>query len=281
MAGLQTALVADADWLWERREDPGIRLVDCGSVDCGSSDVYDRVHLPRALHLPVHGWLKREERGVHVIGPEQFSRIMTSIGVSPETTVVVYDDYNSTFAARLWWVLTYYGHPDVRILDGGFRRWLREGRPLSDESVDAPAGVFEALPDPSMIADLAYVRDRILDPDVQIVNALWEDWYSGEVTPFDDPDVRPGHIPGSINLPVERFLVGNGDVSFRPVEQTRQIVQEAGLDPAKETVIHCWAGVRTALAFFSLARLGWSRLRAYDASMAEWAQRDDTPLEVS
>jgi thiosulfate/3-mercaptopyruvate sulfurtransferase len=271
-------LVADADWLWEHRDDAGLRLVDCGSIECGTSDVYERVHLPGALHLPTHGWLKQPELGVHVVGPEEFSRIMTSIGGSHDTTVVVYDDYNSSYAARLWWVLTYYGHPDVRILNGGFRRWFREGRPLSDEPVVSPEGSFEAQPDPSMIVDLEYVRGHLADPDVQIVNALWEDWYSGEVTPSDD--ARPGHIPGSVNMPVERFLAGDGDVSFRPVEQVQQVVDEAGLDPTKETVLHCWAGVRTTLAYFSLARLGWTRLRAYDASLAEWARRDDTPLEV-
>jgi thiosulfate/3-mercaptopyruvate sulfurtransferase len=274
------ALLVDADWLWEHRDDPELRLIDCGSTDCSSSDAYDRAHLPGALHLPVHGWLKEPEFGVHVIGPDECARVMTGLGVSSDTTVVVYDDFNTTFATRLWWVLTYYGHPDVRVLDGGFRRWLREARPLSNESVPTPEGTFDARADAEMVCHLEDVRTGLGDPEVQIVNALWEEWYRGECS-LPRADARRGHLPGSLNVPVERFLT-DGDVpSFRSIEECRAIVDTAGLDPSRQTLIHCWAGVRTTLVFFALARLGWTRLRAYDASLAEWATQVDTPLTVS
>lgn len=274
--GARDGLVVEPDWLWEHRHDRSVRIIDCGSIYSGSSDAYDRVHLPEAVHLPVHGWLKDTEFDLHVIGGDELSAIMTALGVTDRTTVVVYDDYNSTFATRLWWVLTYYGHGDVRVLNGGFRRWLAEGRPLSNRPAAAAPGGFHARPDSTLIADLESVSAAIDDPDVQILNVLTEDWYHGRVNPYGNE--RVGHIPGSVNLPIERFLVSDDDPSFRPVDELRATVNAAGIVPSKETIIHCQAGVRTTLAFFVLTMLGWKHVRAYDASMAEWANRHDTPL---
>lgn len=279
MVGLEdarTSLLVDPDWLTEHRQDPSVRVIDCGSIHSGSSDAFDRAHVPGAVHLPTHGWLKETEFGVHVIGPDDLSAIMAELGVSESTTVVVYDDFNSTFATRLWWVLSYYGHGDVRVLDGGFRRWLAEGRPLSNRSIEAAPAAFQARPNPDLIADLDQVRASLGDPDTQILNVLAEDWYHGRVNPFGNE--RVGHIPGSINLPIERFLVSDDDPSFRSDEELRTIVCGTGLVPEKETIIHCQAGIRTTLAFFVLRLLGWRQLRAYDASMAEWANLHDTPL---
>jgi thiosulfate/3-mercaptopyruvate sulfurtransferase len=274
----ESSLIVDPSWVWEHREDPGVRIVDCGSTWCGTSDVYERVHLPGAVHLPVHGWLKRTEFGVHVMDPPDFAAVMSQLGISADTTVVIYDDYNATFATRLWWVLTYYGHRDAGVLDGGFRRWVAEGRRLSNRSTSPPQATFEARPDERMIARLEDVRTRVGDPETQIVNALWEDWFDGSTAPFGNG--RRGHIPGSINLPVERFLLSEDDPSFLPVDELAAVVEVAGLDPEKETIVHCWGGVRTTLVVFVLVRLGWRNVRAYDASLAEWADRDDTPLVV-
>jgi thiosulfate/3-mercaptopyruvate sulfurtransferase len=274
--GARGGPVVEPGWLWEHRHEPSVRIIDCGATLCGSSDAYDRVHLPEAVHLPVHGWLKETEFGRHVIGTDELSAIMTALGVTSRTTVVAYDDYNSTYATRLWWVLTYYGHSDVRVLNGGFRRWLAEGRPLSNRPAAAAPGEFHARPDSTLIADLERVAAAIDDPDVQILNVLTEDWYHGRVNPYGN--ARVGHIPGSVNLPIEQFLVSDDDPSFRPVEELRATVQAARIVPSKETIIHCQAGIRTTLAFLVLTMLGWEHVRAYDASMAEWANRQDTPL---
>jgi thiosulfate/3-mercaptopyruvate sulfurtransferase len=270
------AQLVEPEWLWDHHRDPSVRVIDCGSIASGSSDAYDRAHLPEAVHLPVHGWLKEREFGVHVIGPDELSAIMVGLGVSESTTVVAYDDYNSTFATRLWWVLAHYGHRDVRVLDGGFRRWLTEGRPLSNRPANVRPGSFRSRPTTELFADLDRVRASVGDPDVQILNVLTEDWYHGRVNPWGND--RVGHIPGSVNLPIERFLVSDDDPSFRSLEELQAIVHDSGLVPDRATIIHCQAGVRTALAFFVLTLLGWRKLRAYDASMAEWANLEDTPL---
>ena len=266
-------LLAEPDWLWEHRDDPNVRI-----IDMGSGDAYARAHIPGAVQLPVHGWIKQTEWGVHVMDPQDFSSLMSSLGVSDDTTVVTYDSFNSSFATRLWWVLNYYGHPNAKVLNGGWHRWLAEGRPVTNKPTKAPQGNFTARPNEAIICRLDDVKIAVEQPDAQVLNVLTEEWFRGTVNPFNNK--RVGRIPGSINIPIERFLTDDDKQMFRSAEELRAIVKEAGLAPEKETFIHCQAGIRTTMGAFVLALLGWNNVRAYDASMAEWANRDETPLVV-
>ena len=116
------------------------------------------------------------------------------------------------------------------------------------------------------------------DDDVQVINVLPEGMFLGTENPFQNK--RVGHIPGSVNVPYARFLTEDDLGVFKSAPELRKILQEAGLSPEKEAVVHCQAGVATTLGFFVLSLLGWDRVRAYDAAMAEWANRDDTPLTL-
>lgn len=264
-------LLAEPDWLWERRDHPSIRL-----VDCASPDAYGRAHIPGAVGLPVDVWIKEPEGGVHVMGLEKFAELMSGLGVSDDTTVVTYDDFNTTFATRLWWVLNYYGHSEARVLNGGWDRWLAESRPVSRTEVEPDRGRFTPHPNEDVMCRVGYLKDRYGDPDVQVLNVLPEAYYSGEVNPFENS--RVGHIPGSVNIPIEEFMAEEKHGMFKPAGELEAILEKHGISPERETVVHCQAGIRTTLGFFVLKLLGWDRVRAYDAAMAEWANRDDTPL---
>jgi thiosulfate/3-mercaptopyruvate sulfurtransferase len=264
-------LLAEPDWLWEHGDDPGIRVVDCGSVDA-----YARAHIPTAVALGVDGWLKEPEGGVHVMGPEAFAALMGRLGVSDETTVVSYDDFNTTYATRLWWVLNYYGHTAAKVLNGGWHRWLSEGRPLTFHAKTPEPGRFTAQANKEIMCRLDYLKERYDGPGVQVLNVLSGPHYRGEVNPFGNK--RVGHIPGSINIPIEEFLTEDDRGVFKPAWELRAVLDKAGLSAERETVVHCQAGIRTTLGFFVLSLLGWNRIRAYDAAMAEWANQDDTPL---
>jgi len=231
-------LLAEPGWLWERRDDPNVRL-----VDCASPEAYGRAHIPGAVRLQVDVWIKEPEGGVHVMGPEKFAELMSGLGVSDDTTVVTYDDLNTTFATRLWWVLR---------------------------------GRFTPHPNEAVMCRVDYLKDRFDDPDVQVLNVLPEAHYSGEVNPFENS--RVGHIPGSVNIPIEDFMAEDKHGMFKAARELEAILEKHGVSPERETVVHCQAGVRTTLGFFVLKLLGWDRVRAYDAAMAEWANRDDTPL---
>ncbi|MEO8292147.1 MAG: sulfurtransferase [Actinomycetota bacterium] len=269
----RSELLAEPDWLWERRDDPSVRL-----VDCASPDAYGRAHIPGAVGLPVDVWIKEPEGGVHVMGAEKFADLMSGLGVSDDTTVVCYDDWVTAYAARLWWVLNYYGHTNAKILNGGWHRWVIEGRPITFHETEPEPTRFTATPNEAVICRIDYLLRRYKEDDVQVINVLPEGMFLGTDNPFQNK--RVGHIPGSVNVPYAKFLTDDDRGVFKPAPELRKILQEAGLTPEKETVVHCQAGVATTLGFFVLSLLGWDRVRAYDAAMAEWANRDDTPLTL-
>jgi 3-mercaptopyruvate sulfurtransferase SseA len=125
---------------------------------------------------------------------------------------------------------------------------------------------------------LDYLMTKLGTPGVQVLNVLPEEFYRRTENPFGNK--RVGHIPGSLNLPIEKFLTSDDRRVFKPASQLRAILAEVGLSPENESIIHCQGGIRTTVGFFVLSLLSWDRMRAYDAAMAEWANRDDTPLVV-
>ena len=273
-------LLADPDWLWEHRDDPNVRV-----VDCATGDAYDRAHIPGAVRVPGHPWLKTEpdpyshmNEPLCVIGPDDFASAMGEIGVSNATTVVVYDSLSHQFATRLWWVLAYYGHRNAKLLDGGFHRWLAEGRPISDAIPEVDAMSFVSQPDESLIVRIDELLSRFAEPGVQVVNALGPGFYAGRSNPFDNQ--RVGHIPGSFNLPFSELLTSDELRVLKSPVDLASLAASAGLRPDRETIVHCQAGIATTLDVFALTLLGWDRVRCYDAAMGEWANRDDTPLVV-
>ena len=266
-------LLAEPDWVWEHHDDPKVRVIDCASLDR-----YQRAHIPGAVGLPVDVWLKEPEGGVHVISPGAFADLMDQLGVSDDTTVVTYDDMIIAYATRLWWVLKYYGHTNAKVLNGGWQRWISEGRPVTfHETVVAPAS-FTPRPDESIICYLDDVMRKVGEPGVQILNVLPETLYHGTENWFGNK--RVGHIPGSRNIPSEQFLTDDDRHVFKSAAELQDLLATAGLSSTNESIIHCHAGVRTTVGFFVLSLLGWDHVRAYDGSMAEWANRDDTPLVV-
>lgn len=266
-------LLAEPDWLWEERNNPTIRVIDCASLE-----KYERAHIPGAVALPAHPWIKDGDEGVYVMGPEAFTELMGQLGVSADTTVVTYDDINTMFAARLWWALTYYGHTNAKILNGGWQRWISEGRPISIAKTTPPPALFTPQPNEALICNLDHLLAHYQDTGTQILDVLYEARFRGLENPFGNK--RVGHIPGAINLPIERFFVDDERRMFKPASELRSLLQEMGLSPHKEIIVHCQAGVRMTVGAFVLALLGWNRVRSYDASMAEWANRDDTPLTL-
>ncbi len=266
-------LLAEPDWVRERREDARVTV-----IDCASQDAYGRAHIPGAVGLPVDGWLKEPEGGVHVMGPESFGELMGKLGVSNDTTVVAYDDFNTTYATRLWWVLNYYGHTDAKVLNGGWHRWLTEKRPVTFHETTPEPRQFTPNPNEDVMCRLDYLKERFDDPDVKVLNVLPETHFRGEANPFGTK--RVGHIPGSVNIPIEEFLTQDDRGVFKSARELEAILDKADISRDHELIVHCYAGVRTTLGFFVLRLLGWDRVRAYDAAMAEWANRDDTPLTL-
>jgi len=264
-------LLAEPDLLWERRDDPKLRIIDCASLDR-----YERAHIPGAVGLPVDGWLKDPEDKLHVMGPKAFAELMEKLGVSEDTTVVAYDDNQMVLATRLWWVLSYYGHTNAKVLNGVWHRWISEGRPVTFKETVPATGRFTSRPDDSVICRLDYLRSKLNASGTQVLDVRPDGEWSGMTNDFGNK--RTGHVPGGLHLFAQKFLTDDERRMVRPAPELRTLLKDAGVHPGQEVIVHCQAGIRTTLGMFGLRLMGWDRVRAYDAAMAEWANREDTPL---
>jgi thiosulfate/3-mercaptopyruvate sulfurtransferase len=269
-------IVASPEWLQEHLDDPNVRVIDCAVLEA-----YRRAHIAGAVHMPVHYYIKEKDpagsdHGVLVMPPAEFEELMGQLGVGPETTVVSYDDNNGYIAARLWWVLRYYGHTKAKVLNGGWHRWLTEGRPVTFHATRAPRARFKAAPaDADIHATCDLLREKYADPDWQVFDARTGAEWDGT---NDRGNRRAGHVPTARHLEWARFVTTDDLRSLRPADEIQKLLDEAGFLRGKQIITYCQGGIRAAHAFFVLHLMGYENMRVYDGSMREWANRDDTPL---
>jgi thiosulfate/3-mercaptopyruvate sulfurtransferase len=264
-------LLADPDWVASATGDPGVCIVDCAAAR-GTHWGF----IPGAVPLPLHFSLKDPDDPLHVTSREHFAEAMSRLGIGEETVVVAYDRLAGMAAARLWWVLSYYGHSAVKILDGGWQRWRAEGRPAALRPGQREPARFVAQPDRSKLATRDYVRKHLDDPDTCILDVRNRAEFSGH-NPWGNR--RAGHIPGSLHWEWVQNLDGQEPHGLRPASELRAELTRLGLSPDKEVITHCQAGIRASHAAFVLTLLGYPRVRNYEASMKEWANADDTPMQ--
>ena len=276
-------LLADTEWLAEHRNDPNVRVVDCDELPA-----YLRLHIDGAVGLRVHHYFKEEGDsasgqgiGTHVMAPDRFEQVMSRHGISNDSQVVAYDSMGGLYAARLWWTLDYYGHTECKVLNGGFRKWFEEGRPVSMDQPHVERGSFKVTKTrPEICASLDDVRSAIGDDDTVIWDVRERREHTGE-----DPraNKRGGHIPGARHLEWLDLTVKPPARSglLLPAAEMREKLAAIGVTPDKRVYTHCQAGIRGAQAYFVLHLLGYPRIANYDASWNEWGNRDDTPIETS
>jgi len=264
-------LLVTTQWLADHLDDPGLVL-----LDAGESVAYRRAHIRGAGGLP-HPYLKGATNGRLVMHPDEFTALTRRLGVSSDSEVIVYDDNASLHAARVWWVFQLYGHDRVRVVDGGLNAWLEEGRPLTSAPARRPEGTFEARERAGTRCSLEDVR-AALDGGTQIWDARSEGEWTGAESRENQ---RVGHVPGARHLEWIRVMQGPPYRRFRPLAEIRGILEASGIDADAATVTYCQSGIRAAFATFVLRLLGNEGARAYDGSMAEWANREDTPLTTS
>ena len=222
--------LAETQWLADHLTDPGICIVDTDPVAS-----YQRAHIPGAVVVPDNYEKDPDTGQVNVVSPEQCAKMMAGLGIDDDTLVVTYDHSRSLYAGRLWWVLNYYGHDKVKVLNGGWKKWLEEGRPLSTTPSRGREGAtFTPRPDPSLLVTTERLKESYQDPDVVVWDVRTLAEYTGENTRGNR---RAGHIAGAHHLEWSE-LMDESTHTFKPAPEMREILEAKGIVPEKEVLAH-------------------------------------------
>jgi len=276
---MSTPTVIDVAWLAQRLEDQRLRLFDVRwylpSTGKSGRAAYEVGHLPGAQFIDLDSELARppaEGPGRHPLPTaEAFARTMSAAGVGPDTHVIAYDDIGGAIASRLWWLLRYFGHAQVSVLDGGIDRWVAGGHAISTEAVKVEPAEFSALPDASRVVDKRDVERLRTQADVLLLDARAAPRYEGRTEPMD---ARAGHIPGAHSAPFSGNLAGGA--LHRP-EALRERFGALGAD-RKQTIVYCGSGVTACHNLLALEIAGLPPARLYEGSWSDWAADESLPL---
>lgn len=277
------ALVSTA-WLAERLNAPDIRIVD-GSWYLAQQKrdpkaEYAAAHIPGAVFFDIDEIADTANPLPHMLpSPEKFASRVRRLGLGDGNRIVVYDGSGSNLSAcRVWWMFRVFGHRDVAVLDGGFRKWQAEGRPVEDLPPHARDRHFTARLDSTMVRDLDQVRANIEEQREQVVDARSAGRFAG-TQPEPRAGLRGGHIPRSFNLPYNELAGPDG--TMLPAAALRQRIEQSGLDLSKPIVASCGSGVSACVIALALHLLGHREVAVYDGSWSEWGSRPDTPIDQS
>lgn len=282
--------LASTAWLAERLGDPTVRVVDTrveleatadGVVKTRSGRAaHARGHIPGAVFVDVMSDLADPADHTAILPPHQFDALMGKLGITQDSTVVVYDDRGGTWAARLWWALRYYGHDAVRLLDGGLGRWTAAGLAIECHA-PAPRAVgpatFRSRIRPGLRASADDVARAIGHADFAIVDALPEIFFTGQARLY--PTHRAGHVPTAHNVPAPANLDASTH-TLLPAAELAQLWEPIGLAPPRRVITYCGGGVFGAFDLFVLHVMGHENAALYDASWMEWGADPHRPVET-
>ncbi len=273
-------VLVDTEWVVNNPPNDTRKLVE---VDYDPENGYRKGHIKDASLI----WWKRDINDPvrrDIISKKQFEDLMNKNGIKPDTEVILYGDFNNWFAAFVFWVFKYYGHENLKIMNGGRKKWELENREYTTDEPQLQATEYKSAPPDEGLR--AYLFDvwRALDKvDSVMVDVRSPKEFTGEITappeyPMEHAQ-RGGHIPGANNIPWAT-AVNDADGTFKSVEELNKIYQQKGVNPDKDVICYCRIGERSSHTWFVLKYLlGYSKVRNYDGSWTEWGNMIGNPVE--
>ena len=229
-------MLADTDWLADHIDDPNLRVIDCDDF----SD-YRRAHIKNAAGIQVHHYIKHPNYSTQpqdypwVAEPDVMKELMERMGIGDDALVVTYDASGSLNAARFWWVLNYYGHTNVKVLNGGWRKWFDEGKPMSMGRPPDASVTFTPQANPDLICTLDHGVSAIDDENTLFLDVRTDGEWEGT---NDRGNRRAGRVPGSVHLEWVNFLTEDSHRSFKPAAELKALLEGVGATPDKNVIAY-------------------------------------------
>ena len=243
-------------------------------LDLRPPEAYTAGHVPTAIHVDLWGVsLTDTDPAPLKAFMWMIEHVLAVHGVTADRPVVVYDDQSGIRAARAFWFLEYFGHPSVRVLDGGFGAWTRESLPVTRDAGPPPRSEWTGTRAEKTIATWREVREAIDEKDAIILDTRSDGEYYGTTVRAK----RGGAVPGAVHLEWTQNLTPEGD--FKPAAELKKMYESAGVTPDRAVITYCQGGYRAAHSYLALRLLGYPRVRNYVGSWKEWGDRDDLPIE--
>lgn len=266
--------LVETDWLQGHLADHSVRVIEVN----GDPTIYEQGHIPGAINFD---WQKDLQDQVirAPIGKAQLETLLSRVGIGNDSTIVLYGDHHNWFAAWTFWLLKYYGHRDVRLLNGGRMKWLAEKRGITTRVPCFASAHYTAQ---APLSTIRAFREQVLlslgCKSAVLVDVRSAGEYSGELFSVGTTGQRGGHIPGAVNIPWDMAVREDG--TFRSRGELHALYTSEGVTPGKEVIVYCHVGERSSHTWFVLhSLLGYTHVLHYDGSWAEWGSSIGAPIE--
>lgn len=246
-------------------------------VDLSKRLIHAQYHVPGAVHLEYGKIISARPPAMGLLpDDQQLSDALSSIGMTPDTHVVAYDDAGNVNASRLLWTLDVIGHPNFSLLNGGLHAWLSEGHRTERGFNQPQRGNYKVVRGADPVADKAYVLAHLDDPEVVILDTRSPEEFSG----VKKQAARGGHIPGAVNIDWVLATDRRRNSRFKPEGELRELLEKLGVTPDKEVITHCHVHQRSSHTYIVLKSLGYRRIKGYPGSWSEWGNDLQLPIET-